>query len=214
MAINELRARKLAQQAFKHLKKNDPDTLAWARNVGTTTFRNLRLKVFLSEYCWVVYASGFKVAIIQEKFPSLQKAFTDFDPKALSRMRSIKAVLNVFNNKKKANCFLSGAQTVIGEGFSHFKHRLRKEGVQMLQELPGIGPITKDHRAKNIGLADVAKADIWLERAAKICGARSVPELTAYIANHLGESQHVVDVAIWTYGKDGLLHNSCRPVRR
>jgi 3-methyladenine DNA glycosylase Tag len=129
MAINELRAQKLAQQAFDHLKENDPDTLAWARNVGTTTFRNLRPKAFLSEYCWVVYASGFKFAIIQEKFPSLQKAFKDFDPAALSRMRSIKAVLTVFNNEKKANCFLSGAQTVIEEGFSHFKRRLLKEGV-------------------------------------------------------------------------------------
>jgi hypothetical protein len=85
MAINEIRAPKLAQQAFDHLEENDPDMLAWARNVGPTTFRNLRLKTFLWDYCWVVYASGFKVAIIEEKFPSLQKAFKDFDPAALSR---------------------------------------------------------------------------------------------------------------------------------
>jgi hypothetical protein len=204
MAINEIRAQQLAQQAFEHLTENYQDTLAWAHNVD---FRNLKLKTFLWNYCWVVYASGFKVAILEERFPSLQIAFKDFDPAALSRMRSIKGVLDVFNNERKANCFLTGAQTVIGEGFSPFKRRLLKEGVQALQELPGIGPITKDHMAKNIGLADVPKADIWLKRAAKFCEASSVPELTTYISNRCGESQHIVDLAIWTYGKDGLLQN-------
>jgi hypothetical protein len=77
--------------------------------------------------------------------------------------------------------------------------------VQALEKLPGIGPTTKDHLAKNIGLADVPKADRWLKRAAKLCEANSVPELTSYIAKRLSESQHVIDVAIWTYGKDGKL---------
>jgi hypothetical protein len=207
MAINEARARKLAKQALDHLIETDPDTLAWFRKVGPTTFRNLRLTAFLSEYCWVVYASGFKFAVIQSKFPSLQKAFRDFDPVALSRMRSVSAVLKVFKNERKASCFLAGAHMVIEEGFSSFKRRLLREGVQALQDLPGIGPITQNHLAKNIGLADVAKADIHLVEAAKRCEAGSVPELTAYIAEYTGESQNVVDVAIWMYGKDRLLYS-------
>jgi hypothetical protein len=207
MTINETQARKLADQAFSYLEQTYPETLAEHRNIGPHTFRNLRLKQFLSEYCWVVYASGFRFSVIEEKFPELQKAFRDFDPDSLSRMRSIKAVLDVFNNERKANCFLSGAQPIMNEGFSTFKRRLLKNGVKVLQELPGIGPITKDHLAKNIGLADVSKADIWLERAAKLCEASSVPELTTYVAGYLGESQNVGDVAIWAYAKDGFLQN-------
>ncbi|TAJ99279.1 hypothetical protein EPO44_10645 [bacterium] len=75
----------------------------------------------------------------------------------------------------------------------------------MLEELPGIGPITKFHLAKNIGLADVAKPDIWLERAAKLCRAASVKQLTTYLTEAIGESHHILDVAIWHYGVDGLL---------
>jgi hypothetical protein len=204
MPINKSRARQLAQTAPYHLKETNPDELERARNTGPATFHTLKLKHFLAEYCWVVCASGFKFAIIEAKFPALQSAFKDFDPAALSRMRSIRPVLGVFNNGRKAKSFLTGAQTIIRDGFIPFKQRLRKEGAQALETLPGIGPITKDHLAKNIGLADVPKADRWLDRAAELCEA-SVPELTSYVANHLGESQHVIDVAIWTYGKDGLL---------
>ena len=75
MSINKPRARKLAQSSLDHLKETDPDALEWARNVGPSTFRNLRLKKFLSEYCWVVYASGFKFTIVETRFPALQSTF-------------------------------------------------------------------------------------------------------------------------------------------
>jgi len=142
--------------------------------------------------------------VIESVFPDLKVAFKNFEPGALSRMRSLRTVLDVFGNKRKASNFHEGAKAVIEEGFSRFKARVRQGGPEVLLELPGIGPITRDHLAKNIGLADVAKADIWLERAAATCGC-SVFELCAYLSDELGESQHTVDVAIWTLGKDGLL---------
>jgi len=207
MTMNKTRARLFAQKALQYLQVTYPDTLSWAQSIGPNTFRNLREKQFLYSYCWVIYASGFKVAVIEAKFPHLQEAFKDFEPNALSRMRSIAPVLKVFNNERKAECFLLGAHAIHREGFVPFKRRLRKEGVQALESLPGIGPITKDHLAKNIGFADVAKADIWLERAANLCGAASVTELTSYLAESLGETQHVIDVAIWQYGADGQFAN-------
>jgi GxxExxY protein len=42
--------------------------------------------------------------LLKKKLPALQKAFKNFDPESLSRMRSIKSVLDVFNNERKANC--------------------------------------------------------------------------------------------------------------
>lgn len=187
-----------------YFEDNAPDELDWARSVGPDTFRNLRLKVFLRQYCWVVYNSGFKYAIIKAKFPAIKAAFKDFEPERLARMRSIKNVLDVFDSERKARNYLDGAKAVIAEGFPKYKRRLAAEGVDMLMELPGIGPITKNHLAKNIGLADVEKDDRWLNRAAATCGG-SAAELATYLSEQLEESRHTIDVAIWTLGKDGRL---------
>lgn len=202
--MNEAAANDLWKRAFAHIVATEPDMLARARSVGPATFRNLRLRQFLSAYCFVIYASGFKFATIDARFPAIEAAFKDFDPDRLARMRSLTPVLKVFGNERKAECFLRGAKLVIAEGFTAFKKRLRRDGVCVLAGLPGLGPITKDHLAKNIGFLDVAKADVWLERAADLCGG-TVSEVVDGISTRHGESRHVVDVAIWKLGRDGLL---------
>ena len=170
-------------QARRYIKENNPGEWDWAINVNAETFRNLKLKSFLGQYCHVVYVSGFKVAIIQGKFSDLEKAFKGFDIQAICRMRTIKPVLRVFRNERKANSFKKGCRAIAAEGFSAFKKRLGQEGIDMLEELPGIGLITKKHLAKNIGFRDVAKPDIWLKRAAKHCHT-SVDELVNLLSEN------------------------------
>lgn len=202
-AFDKALALRLGTAAVCYLRETDPEVLKWAMATGRADFENLDLQSFLRAYCWVVYASGFRFSTVKALFPRIASAFKDFDPDALARMRSIKTVLEVFNNERKARCFLSGAQQVIEEGFDSFKTRLGKRGPDVLLELGGIGPITKNHLAKNIGLADVAKADIWLVRAANLCDASSVDRLIEFLTNELRLSAHAIDVAIWTYAKDG-----------
>jgi hypothetical protein len=197
----------LWKAALAHIEKIEPETLAWARSIGPATFRRLRLKQFLTEYCFVVYASGFRYSVVDAKFPAISKAFKNFQPEYLAGMTKLQPVLAVFANQRKAEAFLKGAKSVIAEGISEFKKRLERDGVSVLEELPGIGPITKDHLAKNIGLLDVAKADVWLERAAASAGL-SVQEFVDRLSEHSGESRHVVDVAIWMLGRDGLLSSA------
>jgi hypothetical protein len=197
-------AKRLGAEAMAHLGDTRPEWLEEAREMSPQIFKRLTLRRFLEEYCWVVYASGFRFAVVEAKFPSLKKGFKEFEPEKLRRMRSVAPVLAVFNNTRKAQNFLEGAKAVIQEGFPKFKRRIAEGGTHVLEELPGIGPITKDHLAKNIGLADVAKADIWLERAAKVCRT-SVTDLTQYIATMTGENNHTVDIAIWAFAKDGRL---------
>jgi hypothetical protein len=201
--MNRKLAHQLLKKSLAYLRETDQATFEWAHSIGPHTFRNLKEKGFLEHYCFVVYASGFKFSVLNEKFSQISGAFKKFDPASLSRMRSLKPVLALFNHERKASCFLEGAKKIHSEGFKAFKNRLREEGTEALQSLPGIGPITKDHLAKNIGLADVAKADIWLERAAKLCGASTVSELTAYLGKHFKLSEHVVDVSIWHFGQSG-----------
>lgn len=199
--MNKIKAQQLGRAAMEHISATDPEALAWARAIGPETFRNLRFKRFLADYCWVVYASGFSFERLKPFEPRLRQAFKDFEPSALARMRSVKPVLRVFRNERKATCFLKGAHALIDEGFTAFKRRLRQGGVDVLMELPGIAGITKNHLARNIGLKDTAKADIWLERAAKLCDT-DVVSLSAYLAEKLDETQGTIDLAIWALGKD------------
>lgn len=205
MVLNKNEALKLWAHAFKHLSDSEPEIVEWARGTGDHTFKNMRSKQFLQRYCFVVYASGFKFVTIKSIFADLKIAFHDFDLDRLSRARSIKKALEVFNNERKAQNFLNGAKLIAAEGFASFKKRLKAGGPDVLMELPGIGNITKDHLAKNIGLADVAKADVWLVRAAEKCGTADVSEMIEFLHSEVGESRHVIDVALWTYGRDGLL---------
>ncbi len=177
------------------------DELEWVTSVSPDTFKNLKSKQFLYNYCQVVYRSGFKASTIEAHFPDLKIAFKNFDLEILARMRSIKPVLAVFNNETKAKSFLGGCKMIAEEGFPTFKKRLKKEGIDKLEQLPGIGPITKAHLAKNIGLEDIPKPDIWLVRAADKCSS-TVDELVAFISEKYGMSHHVVDVILWRYGAD------------
>ncbi|WP_286293347.1 hypothetical protein [Methylomarinovum tepidoasis] len=195
------KAIELFEVARAYCEDKYPDLIEWASSIDSQTFRNLRFKRFLSEYCWVVYTSGFSADVLDGRFESLARAFKNFDPDRLYRMRSIKPVLRVFNNERKARNFLSGAKMVYEEGFSNFKKRLKEEGVDILEHLPGIGKITKYHLAKNIGLLDSAKPDVWLERAARNCDT-TVNELVGFLSERYNLSRHVVDIIIWRFSAD------------
>lgn len=198
-------ADKLWKRAYAHLSSEYADVLDWARDIGSQTFVDIKGKQFLENYCFVIYASGFKYDIIKAKFPAITNAFVGFKLKKIAKLEDAEQAIAVFANRRKAECFLSGAQAIAAEGWPAFKKRLAARGPEMLCELPGIGPITKDHLAKNIGLADVHKSDIWLARAAIECGCDDPEELVDYLHVSTGESRHVIDIALWNLGKDGLL---------
>ncbi len=202
--MNEAKALELFEAAKDYCEEHYPDELIWAKSISPQTFTNLKSKQFLAEYCWVVFASGFKVSTIEAIFPKLKETYKNFDLEALNRMRSVSPVLKIFNNERKAKAFLDGSKAIAQEGFSNFKKRLRKEGIDMLEELPGIGPITKLQIAKNIGYVDEAKPDIWLERAADFCNS-SPKELVGFLGESYNLSNHVVDVIIWRFGADNKL---------
>lgn len=199
---------KMFEAAKSYCEENYADELDWANSVSPATFKSMKAKQFLSEYCWVVYASGFKVSTIESIFPDLRAAFKGFELETLARMKSIKPVLAIFNNERKAASFLKGAKLIASDGFPGFKKRLRCEGIGMLERLPGIGPITKYHLAKNIGLVDEAKPDIWLVRAADACST-TVQDLVSFLSEKYNMSRHAVDVILWRYGADEGLGLKC-----
>lgn len=189
----------LFENAREYCEENYMHEIEWVQSITPSTLKNMKAKRFLESYCWVVYASGFKASTVENKFPNLKKAFKDFDLEKLYRMRSLSSALKAFNNDKKASSFLKGAKLIADEGFSKFKKRIQTDGIDSLEELPGIGPITKYHLAKEIGLADVAKPDVWLVRASILCET-TVDELVSFLSNKYNLENKIVDVILWRYG--------------
>lgn len=204
--LNKDNAKQMFESAKAYCETECPDEVKWAKSITHKTFQTLTAEQFLYQYCWVVYASGFRVSIIEKRFPKIRDAFQNFDLEKLAKMENTDPVLKIFNNKRKANSFLKGSKFIAKEKFSVFKKRLQDENdycrrIDILGDLPGIGPITKYHLAKNIGLADEAKPDRWLVRAAEYCSS-TVQELVDFLSEKYKISRHAVDVILWRYGAD------------
>ncbi len=156
----------------------------------------------MTEYVWVVYAAGFRVSILESKWPALRVAFRGFKLERVARMDSIGRVLKVFGNTRKARSVVSGARLIAGEGFKAFRRRIGSEGPDGLMELPGIGPITKNHLARNIGLAATGKGDIWVARITKAVGARDWVAMLAFLSKRSRLGPGTVDFILWQFCAD------------
>lgn len=75
--------------------------------------------------------------------------------------------------------------------------------LDFLETLPWIGPVTKHHLAKNLGI-DTAKPDVHLERLAKRDGT-TVNALCRRIARQTGYKVSTVDSILWRACADGIL---------
>ena len=147
--------KRVAKKMFEEALAAVGDEADWADIDQAKTWRDLNEKTFLGEYCWVVFAAGFNVSILSGKFGELQRAFKEFEPAAVARMRPIRREKLPIRHQVKADGFLRGAKLVHKVGWSDFKTRVEEEGVDALKVLPWIKDVTKYHLAKNIGLADV-----------------------------------------------------------
>lgn len=195
-------AKKLFLTAWRYCEDHERDELECAKRVNKDIFNKINSKKFLRNYCWVVY-DGFSPFMDKLEFPVLETmAFKDFDITALSKMKSIKPVLDVFDNERKAQCFLEGVKMIADKGFGTYKKRLKKKGIDALEKLPGINSSEKFRLAKNIGLAGTVKSDRWLKRAARKCKAASVDELIDYLSKKFDLSRHVVNFVLWRYGEE------------
>lgn len=168
------------------------------KSIEPLRFEDVDEQQFLGEYCWVVFASGFKNAIVREKFPAIEETFHNFDPKRIAAMDAIDPETLAIRHAGKTNGFIKGCGRIATEGFAAFKARIAADGADVLEELPWIGPITKHHLAKNIGF-NTAKPDIWLVRCAEACDA-TVEELVRYLVDTFPPvKKHEVDTILWTY---------------
>jgi hypothetical protein len=201
--MNEELALDCFRAALAYVSEHCPEELEWVRGITPELFDRMTCPEFLEEYCWVVYAAGFRVSTLTKKFGALKTAFCDFDIDCICQMKSLDPALGVINNQRKAKGFVEGCRRIRGEGFENFKARVKTGGMDALQSLPYIGSVTKKHLARNIGLLDVSKNDVHLVRLVREFGACEVEELTSFLSEETGEKQGVVDLVLWRYCADG-----------
>ena len=138
------------------------------------------------------------------KFSEMKKVFKEFDPVALVRMKPEPTVKKLpIKNLKKTTAFLAGAIRVHEKGWKNFKEciekkRLKKDKLEMLKKLPGIGDISKYHLAMDIGLIDPAKPDIPLSRCGKDC-ATDVDTLVSFLSETYNKTKYEVDMILFRY---------------
>ena len=189
--------KKTARRMFEKALAAVGNQADWADIDREEVWRALDEKEFLGQYCWVVFACGFKVDIVKGCFEDIEKVFKHFEPEAVAHMKPVDRKKLPIRHKKKADGFLKGVKIVHKEGWGRFKARVQKEGMDALKELPWIKDVTKKHLAKNIGLADVAKDDVHLRRCAERCSAKSVDELVSFLAKEYDMTQHKIDAVLW-----------------
>jgi len=156
---------------------------------------------FLEEYAWVVLNSGMSEKIIRNIFPYICSSFFNWSSiekivknRDLCRAKALKH----FNNKKKVDAIIETTNIIYKKKFNIFFDEIKNNGVNYLEKLPYIGPITSYHLAKNIGFS-VSKPDRHLVKLAELLNYDSVNNLCNTIYYLTEEPINVIDIVLWRY---------------
>ena len=66
--------KKTARRMFEEAQEAVGYRADWADIDRVQTWRDLDEQEFLSQYCWVVFASGFRVAVVEKYFEDIEDA--------------------------------------------------------------------------------------------------------------------------------------------
>jgi hypothetical protein len=151
----------------------------WCKNIPP--LEEIDKIFFFREYCWVVINSGMKEQVARNIFKRFWNNGTyNFDE--IKHPNKNKSMLKVHKSLEK-----------------HF-YQLKesKNRLKYLESLPHIGPITKYHLARNLGL-DYAKPDRHLVRIMAILNYNNVQDLCNKISRLVDDKIGVVDIVIWRF---------------
>jgi len=156
---------------------------------------------FLREYAWVVLNSGFREAVIRQRFDYISLCFCDWESAAsivLAGPVCVSTALPCFRNDRKLQSIFATAEIVDKCGFSQFYERVLLDPANVLDELPYIGSVTALHLAKNLGF-DVPKPDRHLIRLAARFGYQTVYDLCVDLSDATGDQKSVIDLILWRF---------------
>ena len=134
---------------------------------------------FLMEYAFVVISSGMKNQVAQRIFSRFNEKL---DHSVIGHPGKRQAIARAIKEHHEWLAQL----------------RVSTDKVTYLETLPWIGPITKYHLARNIGL-DFVKPDRHLVRVATAFDYPDPYTMCSEISKEVGERIGVVDVVLWRY---------------
>lgn len=151
------------------------------------------------EYTWVVLNSGMKNTVAQKIMDRVwPRLLADLPLYPTAFGHRAKALAIDLTWDRRAQLFAE----FCAFGLTGGDHTAAAV-IAWCEALPWIGPITKYHLAKNLGV-DCAKPDRWLIRLANVDG-ESVDDMCARLARETGDRIATVDVVLWRACAVGLL---------
>jgi len=159
--------------------------IKWARSLAPCP----NARIFAVEAIWVIINSGLKNQVAQEIEQRVYKAIDRGDPisTGFGHKGKVKAIEYILSNRERI--------------FADYL--TAKDKLAYLEKLPWIGPITKYHLGKNLGL-DVVKPDRHLVRIAGKEGKTAL-ELCKEISELTGDRLAVVDTVLWRAANLGMI---------
>lgn len=142
-----------------------------------TKFAEVSLERFFREYVWTVHTSGFSAKAVSKFWDPLIAAYGS--PREISSSsleELIVRVSPVVNNPAKIKSVWRTANDIVAHSNLMSWETYRNSTLyepDRLTQFGHVGPITKYHLARNIGLIDFVKPDLHLERMAKFWGYSS-----------------------------------------
>lgn len=148
--------------------------------------------VFFCEATWVILNSGIKNQVAEKIWKRVQDAI----------LKNV-SVHNVFHHKGKADAIEYLRKYKKNLFIDFIGKNTDKEKLDFLESLPWIGPVTKYHLGKNLGM-DICKPDRHLIRIAK--KYNTTPELLCRkLSDIIGDRIATVDYVIWRSANLGKL---------
>lgn len=134
---------------------------------------------FFLEYVWVVLNAGMKEQVARNIY---NRYCENFNIVFVRHPTKKKAIKYMFDN------YISTFEGLLNAD----------DKINHLETLPWIGPITKYHLARNIGI-DTVKPDRHLVRLAKMFGFESPMKMCEHIHKDNGTKLGTIDVVLWRY---------------
>jgi hypothetical protein len=185
--------------ATKHYKED-------MERISSTKFDEVSPEFFFREYCWVVCTSGFNAKIVSGFFPDLLRAVypllnvIEHNKKDINTLDIAMQVSGLINNKRKIKAIIDCAYK-IGESINESSWLIYRDtkldSPDKLEELPFIGPITRYHLARNIGLLNFVKPDLHLVRMAANWKFENPIELCKAIQKEFNLPLGIIDLVLW-----------------
>jgi hypothetical protein len=153
------------------------DEIEYVRNIKR--FEDQDAVTFFQEYVWVVLNAGMKEQVARGIYDRYMEKLDIEEINHPGKRKGIHRATLEYET------WFDGLQKA-------------QDKIQFCESLPWIGPITKYHLARNIGI-DTVKPDRHLVRLAATYGYDSPLKLCTEIQKTVGERLGVIDVILWRY---------------